>query len=393
MAISETILGVLAQNQPLPAGLDGNRIALWALRSGNTYESVRAMLGAGLQEYNAQMLVAWGDMITVTKDTFLMYPNGGSIEPAVMLSGGARVPLVRGFNAGHMVDLQVWGIGIGGTWREFADMTESVLIASVRGIVTALRNNFDKAMLTRFFNNTDNALGTSGNTPAGYDAPFCNGSPLRASGGPDYAPPNWNGQTFQDTHNHYIAENSSSGKTWDNLLSDLAQLINEHGLAADYKVYMSDGADVGTVSALTEFVKPVDDINWADRGGSTSGAQYFESVGLGAVPATGGRYVGSYRTNYGLARLWATPRVPTGYAGLYKPNSELSPLNALAVRYRPEFGLGCRIVEIPDFNTTFPLKEVDVELEYGVSCSSNRYMGAAGQIGAGVSSYSNPTIN
>lgn len=386
MAVSGTIQGVLTQNAPLPAGLDGNRIALWRLKSGNTYEQVRSMIGAGFQEYNEQMIASWGDMITTTTDDMFLYPNGGAIQGFQQLSGGAKVPLVRGFNAGHSIDLQPWGQGLGGTWREFEDMTEAQLIASIRGIVTAGRDLFDQAILVRATDPTDNLLGTNG-----YDVGYCNASPLAGSGGPDFAPPRWGGQTFADTHTHYIGENSSSSKTLEDCLTDTAKTINEHGIAGPYRAYVSE-ADVTTYRGLTNYVTPVDDINMIDRAGVTSGSQYFESTALGATPPSGGRYVGAHNSAFGIVRLFAMYRIPTGFGTMYKPGTDLAPVNAIGVRYRPSFGLGFKIVEIPDYNTTFPIKEVDIEMEFGVSCGPNRYAGASYSLVAG-GVYAAPTIS
>lgn len=388
MAASETIRGVLTQNAPLPAGVDGARLALWALKSGNTYAQVRATLGAGFQEYNEQMISSWGDVITATKEQAFLYPNGGTVVPFEQLSSSSRVPLVRGFNAGHMIDLNVYGQGIGGSWRDFEDMTEAQLVASVRGIVTAGRDLFDRSIFVRALTTTENALGTSG-----YDVPFCNGSPNSGSGGPAYAPPKWGGQTFDITHSHYIGVNSSvSSQNLGDVLEQVAATINQHGLAGPYKAYVAE-ADVTLYRALTNYVMPTDDINVIDRGGVTSGAIYYDpGTALGATPATGGRYIGAYNSAYGIVRLYATYRIPTKYVWMYMPGAALSPLNAIGIRYRESVGLGFRVIEIPDSNTTFPIKEVDIELEYGVSCGPNRYAAAAGVLLVGSTTWVNPTI-
>ena len=60
--------------------------------------------------------------------------------------------------------------------------------------------------------------------------------------------------------------------------------------------------------------------------------------------------------------------------------------------FRSGFGLGFKINEIPDSNTTFPIKEVDVELEFGVSCGQNRYAGASFCLVSG-GVYAIPTIS
>lgn len=382
MALAQAFHGVLAQNQPIPTGVDGGRLALVQLKGGTTYEQLRALAGAAAQDFNEEMVTTWGDLFYPTSKIEVMYPNGGTLPSLEALSGGSRVPLVRGNISGHMIDRQVYGYGIGGDWRAMADMTADYILSSVRAGNQMLRNLWDQKLLNRMFNKTENLLGTTG-----YDVPWCNGSP----GSLDYAPPQWNGQVFTEDHNHFLAYNSSGGDTLATALTGAAKTINEHGLPGDYKAFVSE-VDVPTYLALTDYVRPVEDISRIDRGGATSGNQYFEVGEFGASPNSGGRYIGAYNSGYGKIRLYATYRVPTGYGSMFRPGQQGSPTNALAVNYRPEFGLGVKINEIPDWNSTFPLKEVDLELEFGVSCGATRYAGASWQLGSGVVTYANPTI-
>jgi hypothetical protein len=360
------------------------------LKGGTTYEQLRAMAGAAAQDFNEEMVTVWGDLFYPTQKIEVMYPNGGTLPSLEALSGGSRVPLIRGDIAGHMIDRQVYGYGIGGDWRAMADMTADYILASIRAGNQMLRNLWDVKLLTRFFTTTENLLGSTG-----YDVPFCNGS----TGTVKYAPPQWNGQVFTSSHNHYLSFNSSTTNpdtgvayTYGDMLSGLAKTINEHGLAGDYKAFVSE-SDVATILNLTNYIKPVENIAIIDRGGATTGNQFFEKGSFGSTPPSGGRYIGTYNSGYGNIRMYATYRIPAGYAGVYCPGDQGSLTNALAVNYRPEFGLGVKILEVPDWNTTFPLKEVDLELEFGVSCGATRYAGAAGEFGAGVVAYANPTIN
>lgn len=383
----ESIRGALVQNLPTPPGIDAGRWLLWNQRGKFSYEQIRGILGAAIQSMNEEMVLVWGDMITLTTESGFYYMNGGAVTPAEVTMGKSRPSLVKGFNAGHTIDLKVWALGIGGDGRTFEDMTESQLIGSVVGLVTALRDQFDHDVLSRAMTNTETLLGEDG-----YDVGFCDGSPAAGSGGPSYAPPKWNGQTFYEDHNHYIGVNASTA-TYDAGISQLAGKIAEHGIlnGTDFKVYVSE-TDVTAIRALATYVMPVDNINY-DRGGLTTGNIFFENGAVNpSVPQSGGRYIGSINTGYGIGRLYATPRIPTEYAFLYRPGSPFAANNAIGVRYRPSTGFGVKIVEIPDFNTTFPIKEIDVENEYGVSCGTNRFAGAAMYWHAGVSSYTNPTI-
>ncbi len=374
MTIAQAFEGVLAANQPIPDGVDGGRLALVMLKGGTTYEQLRASLGAAMQDYNEEMVTAYGDMFYPTKDIAVIYPNGGSLPTIPISSGDARAVLYRGNSVGHMIDRKVHGpIGIGGDWRAIEDMEPTTILASVRGLAQMLRNDWEIYLLTRFFTTTETLLSTNG-----YDVGFCDGS-----GTVQYAPPQWGGQTFAETHNHYVGYNSSTPKTWADMLNGTAKLLNEHGIVGDYKAWVPE-ADVATITALTAYVRPVEIAGGViDRGGATSGNQYFVQGEFGATPQMGGRPVGWFNSDYGKIHLYGTYRIATGYCGMYKPGAQGALTNALAVNYRPSFGLGVKVLEIPDWNSTFPLREVDVEMEFGVSCGQNRYAGACGYLVAG----------
>lgn len=382
----ETIKGVMTQIAPVPVGIDPARLVLWDQRGKFSYEMVRALIGANVQALTVEKALAWGDMIALTTEQSVWYMNGGAVEPAEITMGDVRPPLVQGNNAGHMIDLKVWSLGFGGTARKLEDMTESQLVGGVVGLATALRDRFDYEVLNRAMTNTEVLLGTSG-----YSVGFCDGSP-NAPTGPTYAPPKWNGKVFYEDHNHYLFYNSSAAKTFADVIEGVAFTIAEHGLPlnSDFKCYVSE-ADVATWRNLQNYVMPVTNVS-PDRGGLTSGNIFYEGGSVGSIPASGGRYIGSYNTAYGFAQLYATPRIPTGYVFVYRPGPAFAANNALAVRYRDTTGFGPRINEIPDYNTTFPVKEIDVEDEFGVSAGKNRYAGACGFLGAGAVAYVNPTI-
>ena len=282
-----------------------------------------------------------------------------------------------------MIDLKVWALGFGGTSRRLEDMTESQLIGGVIGLATALRDRFDWSILTRALTNTENALGSSG-----FDVSWCDGSPSTVI----YAPPKWNGTTFYEDHNHFLGYDSGGGKTFDDAISGAAFKVAEHGLPlnTNFKVLYSE-TDVTTYRGLAHMVLPVDNVTPV-LGGRTDQPTLYQSGVPGSIPASGGRYTGSFNTAYGFAQLYATPRIPTGYGLVYRPGATFAADNGLSIRYRPSTGFGIRINEIPDYNTTFPVKEIDCEDEYGVSCGKNRYAGAVYELVSG-GTFANPTIS
>lgn len=378
----ETIRGVMTQIAPVPAGIDPARSLLWGERGEYDYAYCRSVIGAATQGLNEERAVAWGDLIALTTEQAIWYMNGGKVGPVDKTMGRSRPPQHRGFNAGHMIDLSVWSDSFGGDRRDFEDMTESQLIGSVTGLITGFRDRFDYEILNRALTSAHIALGS-----AGYNVGWCD-----ADTTVKYAPPKFAGKVFYEDHNHYAGYNLSTPKTFDDVITGLALLVAEHGLPVnkDFKILVSE-ADVTTIRALTNYVMPVANVT-IDRGGATTGNQFFEAGSVGSIPNSGGRYIGAYNTAYGFGQLFATYRIPTGYVLLYRPGESFAANNALALRYRKSTGYGLKILEIPDETTTFPVKEIDLEDEYGVGAGKNRYAAAAGYLVAG-GTWADPTIS
>lgn len=377
------IRGVLTTlNHALPSGLDPTRLAQWRLRDGRAYSEFRADLVASLDGLNADILSAWGDMIFVTNEDHFEYPNGGAITDMPDITDLDRPEPIKGTTVGHMIDLRTKGSAIGGTKRYFRDTRPAVWQAALRDMVMRGRQTFEKQLLTRFFTNTSNALGSSG-----YDVPFANNS-----SGVTYTPPAYGGKTFASSHNHYIGYNASTPLTFTDVLNGLMQTVQEHGHEGPYITYISE-ADVATYRALSGYVEPVDaNVIIVERGGETSGNRYFERGNIGAPLPSGGFYIGRFRGNFGETELRATARIPTGYAGLFKSYGNNDERNAIGVRVHPEVGFGFRIIEEPSYDEMYPVKSITVEVEYGISCGNDRTMGATGYLVAG-GSFVNPAIS
>lgn len=376
------IRGVLTTlNHALPAGLDPARLAQWRLRDGYTYAQARSDLAAALDGLNLELATAWGDLTFVTFEDHFEYPNGGTITDMPYITDLDRPESIKGSTVGHMIDLKVIGQAIGGTKRYFRDTRYAVWQAALRDMVYRARQTYEKKLLTRFFNNTSNALGTSG-----YDVPFANNS-----SGVTYTPPAYGGKTFASSHDHYIAYNTGGSATYATMLNGLTQTVQEHGHNGPY-IGMVSEADVATIRALTDYVEPVDNqIIVIDRGGETSGNRYYETGEIAAPAPSGGFYIGKYQGPYGLISMFATARIPTGYAGVYKSYGKNDERNPLAVRVHPDVGFGIRAIEEPSYDEMYPVKSITVEFEFGISCGNDRTTGAAGYLVAG-SSYVNPTI-
>lgn len=369
-------------NNVLPSGVDAGRIAQWHLREGVSYSDFRATVASAFNALNMEIFNAWGDLIYVTEEDTMEYPTGGTTGEMPELTEMDLAELVKGETTGHMLDLKPYGDGIGGSWRAFEDMRQRTLSASIRQIVERGRNRFERAVLTRCLTNTVNTLGTNGK-----DVGFCDGS----GGGVTFAPPAQGGEIFDTSHDHYIGIASAS-KTFSDLLEEIAEHLLEHGHMAPFTVKVST-ADVGSYKALTDFIKPIgDNIVVVDQGGSTSN-RFFERGQVEAPGMSGsGIYVGSYSSARGVMRLYATSRIPTGYAFGYKSYGANNAKNPIAVRVRPSLGFGFFINEIASENDRFPIARIQIELEFGIGVAEDRTNGAAAYRVSG-GSWANATIS
>ncbi len=374
--------GVLTTlSNALPLGIDGQRYAQWMLRDGVSYDVVRADVVAAMNAVNLEELSAFGDLIYVTPDVQFEYPTGGSIYKMPRLSDLDRPTPRKGKTTGHSVDLWKVGDAIGGTEDYFMDARRAVINSSISELLLAGRNTWEIDVLTRFFTNTENQLGSYG-----YDVGFCDGSTTV-----QYAPLQFNGKVFTTAHNHYVGYDSAT-KTLADVFDGLALLVTEHGHQPPLIAYVSE-SDTATIRALTNYIKPVD-VEW-DRGGLTSGNIYREPGQTLAPPAVGGRYMGGYDSNYARILLYASNRIPSGYVGVFKSYGTNDPRNPIAVRIHPNIGFGYYIAEIPSYVTTWPVKVIEVYNRYGVSANGMgafpRTAGAAGYLSS-AATWVNPTI-
>ena len=372
-----TILGPLTlQNKALPVGVDGTRVAQWAMRDGITYGEFVNRVSLALGAANAALMEKWGWLLNVTDEIMMEYPNGGSITPMTELTDIDKHPLVHGTTIGHMLPLKFYGEAVGGTWRYFRDVRSVQIQAAITEIVNRGIWRFEQTLLNRFFSNAEEAIGASG-----YSVPFVRGS----GGNVDFAPPAYDGVAFATTHDHFIGYNLSTPLAMNAVLDGLANTLAEHGHAAPFTALVSR-ADIALFTALTNFVTIVDNVvQIIDRGSGTTGSQFF---------ARGSRdlaSIGYYQSPVGLIELIATNRLPTGHVGMTKSYGSNNPRNALAIRVHPDQGFGFFVVTKTSENLDWPVEQVDVGLEFGTGVGQDRTNGSAGFLVAG-GTWAAPTI-
>lgn len=355
-------------NKALPTGVDGTRLAEWAMIDGITYGELANQVALALGDANQMLANKWGWLFSLTEELMMEYEDGGTVRPMDELTDVDKPVPIHGTTIGHMLPLRYYGQGIGGTKRYFQRTRSAIIRAAISAIVRRGIWRFEQLLLTRFFSNSEEAIGS-----AGYSVPFVRGT----GGNIDYAPPAYEGETFDTTHNHFDGYNLSTPLTFADMLNGMALNLQHHGHEPPYRAIVSR-ADIASYGALTKFVEFVNIPGvFIDRAGATTGPQFFRN---GTIEYG---HFGDFQSNSGLVELWATGRVPTGHAGMTKSYGQLDGRNGLAVRVFPGQGFGMAVVPETTPDDDFPIKQLDVTAEYGIGVGMDRTNGVAGFLVAG----------
>lgn len=372
------VLGALSLlDKALPTGVDGTRLAEWSMRDGLTYGELANRLALALADANQEMVNKWGWLFAITEEMYMEYGNGGTVTPMPELTDVDRPTARKGTTIGHMIELRNYGDAIGGTRHYFRDIRSAQISAAISIIVNSAKWRFEQKLLDRLFNTAETAIGTGG-----YNVPFVRGT----GGNVDFAPPAWEGEAFDTSHNHYIGFATGSSKTLADQLNGLAETLQEHGHEAPFDALCAR-ADIATYAGLTKFVEIIDveGLLAIDRGAESTGNQLFR---------TGNRamgHFGDYQSDYGLIRLHGTARIPTTYTGMVKSYGQLDGRNPLAVRVHPDVGFGIYVAPETLPNDDIPVKQLDVYFEFGVGVGMDRTNGAASELDDG--NYGVPEIS
>jgi hypothetical protein len=359
----------------LPVGWDGTRIAEWKTREGITYQELASKMALALSSFNSDLNARWGPFSFLTEEIAMEYANGGSVTEAPDITDVDDPDALGGTTIGHMLNLRVYGGAIGGTKRYFRDARVAKINADVSVNVKRLEWRFDKTILTRMFTNTENAIGSSG-----YDVPFVRGT----GGNIDFAPPAYGGEAFTTSHDHFLGVASGS-YTFADMLNQQVETLQEHGHEAPFTTIVSK-ADIASYTALTRFIEMVDPrVLVIDRAGVTSGNQYFSR----AQRSFG--HFGDFQSDYGLVELYLSARVPTGYAWMGKSYGNGDGRNPIAIRVHPDTGFGAYVVPETALDNKYPIKKLNLEMEYGIGVGADRTNGVVAHRVSG-GSYTNPTI-
>ena len=149
-------------NLALPSGIDATRLTQWAMRDGVTYGELANQVALALGAFNQEMVNDWGWLFSITEELAMEYEQGGSVTQMPEITDIDKPEAMHGTTIGHMVDLRAYGRGIGGSKRYFRDARSAQVRAAITTIVRQARWRFEVGLLTRWFTNTENAVGSAG---------------------------------------------------------------------------------------------------------------------------------------------------------------------------------------------------------------------------------------
>ncbi len=236
----------------------------------------------------------------------------------------SRPPRSRAEVDGHMLPLKPYDLGLGWTWNYLRNAYTAQIEADIANTVDAARRLARTKILGRPLQRTDDSGAAKGLGSGGYSPGFAT---TAAQTSVAFTPPEYAGNTFASTHEHYTA--AATSFTSANLITDMKNL-REHGHVAPFDLWISS-SDEATVRAFSDFVSATDPI--LTVGSSSS---------VVALPAG---YIGYLTGSY--ARVRVVDGWPQSYWWLFKSYGNSSMQNPLKIRVgRGESQL--RFVAFPD---------------------------------------------
>lgn len=352
----------------LPTLWDAAELKKIALASGETLEGIAAEVQRGLQILNGTLLTLphYGDLIAVQDTPEVEYPIGVSNGFEEATEYGIPTPK-RGDTSGHMIPLRKYDRSVGWTFMYLREARRSKLDADIRSVVTDAKSIWQKKILERFFKVEGETVGSTSNA----SVPFVDAAATDTK----YVPPeSMEGKTFASSHTHFARVSALSQA---NVETHVAHL-QEHGHQAPYDAIISD-TDKASWAALSGFKKP----EW---GGIVYHASATERAAISEIT----NYIGYLETPSGIIRLWATPRLPTNYYGIFKTYGPGDSRNPLRIRLSRTVGFGFNLV--PGMYVNSPTTLLLPYAEFGVGVGEDRTNGVCVYI-AGSGSYVTPTIS
>lgn len=362
----------------VPANWDTNILTAYELADGTTFDALLNDVSTAIALQNQAMFndPTIGGMIQLTDELGFEYENGSTAEME-RRSEKVQPNSSRGATTGHMLPITDWDKGLEWTGDFLEEARMTAVDSSVSKALKAVKNRLERDILTRFFTDTENVLGTSGR-----DMPVVNGS----GGGENYRPPDYNGQSFTSSHTHFDRKTDDAAGRAAAIDAGFTHLW-EHGIMPPYDLVIPfvDRADftaLASTSPQVTFVRPDMNIQYLVEASSPDA--------LRSMTLPNEMFIGFVHTDMGTGRVWMSTRVPANYLGIYKSYGINAPDNPVVVRFDPRRGAGAFLVGGNNF-VLYPFEKAIIRMKFGVGINSGRLNGYLCHF-AGAGNYVNPTI-
>lgn len=352
----------------LPSLWDAGEIIKTKLANGNTFEQVLADLRTGLQILNGTLLdmAHYSGLFAIDDEPEMEYHIG--VTNGFQVATGYTSPDPgRGATTGHMLPLIPYDRGLGWTMMYLRKARQKKLDADVRSAMGDAKGLWQQQLLARLFKMEGETVGTTSNA----SVPLADGGVTDSTYVPPKSP---DGETFTSSHDHFLRHAAIS----DANLGTAVETLQEHGHLSPFDICAAR-VDVSSWTGLTGYKSP-------DWPGIVYHASGVERAGVSEVST----YFGYIETDYGICRLWLTPRVPTDYYSVFKTYGAGDPRNPLRVLISEQVGFGFNLV--PGVWVNAPMHMTVLYTEFGVGIGEDRTNGVCVYI-AGSGDYVTPTIS
>ena len=359
------------KNRVLGDGWDATELEKIRTEGNVSIEQITNMLVGAAAALNAELLndPVMGQLFNITLEPAIEYRTGTTNTVQVHTEYGPKDES-RGATQGHMLPRLSYDHVLGWTWDYLRRARMPQIVADIDGMVNAWRDNWEKALLTRFTKHTDDSGAAKGLGAAGYSPGFISTVGSTAVG---WTPPPWKGQTFASTHEHYNFTNGVTAANYTTAIKAMTAHLFEHGHLPPY-VLMISLTDKGTVAGLADFRPKGDPL-----------IRYGLTQDIALVSE---EFIGSVDTPSGQAMVYVQNRLPTLYMLAFKSYGVRSPRAPLLVRYADDMGLVVNFLRGEAYRQ-FPVEQLLTFAEYGVGVGPDRANGVCHKMAA---SYSAPTI-
>jgi hypothetical protein len=364
------------KNTALPTLWDAAEITKARLADGSSLAALTGELRAALMGVNRELLAMahYSDLFAVQDNPELEYPIGttNGFEDATEYT--APDPR-RGKTYGHMLPIKPYDRSLGWTMMYLRKARRLSLQADLQSVIIDARKLWQQKLLTRFFDDTANTVGSTSLA----DLPFAN-STNDVSG---YTPPvSPEGEEFASTHDHFLGSGTTgiTASTLDQSAVDVAlEHLQEHGHSGPFDL-------VGSRTDVSSWTDTTNVTGW--KAPEWGGVMYHASAVERAAQPGIGLFYGYIESDYGIVRVWLTPRVPTNHFGVYQTYGPGDQRNPLRVRIASNIGFGFNLV--PGNWVSAPGQMLVAYTEFGVGVGDR--VGAV-LVDVAASTYSAPTIS